>query len=180
MKTLTKFNPFLVIIIAIAFASCNGKPGSTSVKDSTATATSTTTITTTPRTPASTVNFVLDSLGIKDDGERKICKVYDEAMTAYVDALRASLADTTNLSIQTKTAIDKEFDAKFKAIQPDIDNLKKQSSPMEAMKMVQFIVAYEGQRQGPLLAHYAEVMSKRANAILLKKTDSILKKNKNQ
>jgi len=180
MKTLAKFNPFLVVIIAIAFTSCGGKSGSTTVKDSTATATSTTTVTTTTTgTPASRVNFVLDSLGIKDDGERKICKVYDEAMTAYVDALKASIADTTNLSIQTKTAIDKEFDAKFKAIQPEIDNLKKQSNPMEAMKMVQFIAIYEGQRQGPLLAHYAEVMSKRANAALMKKTDSILKKNKN-
>jgi hypothetical protein len=141
-------------VVSIFIASCKGKTGSASSSGSTATSGS-------AASTASISNSVVDSLKITDPDEKKVCALYDECVTVYLDEMKALAADTGKLNSAQRTDIEKKYQDKVKALQPDIDRLQKsfQVNPMEAIKFASFS-AYESRRIVAIVAVYEKSILK--------------------
>jgi hypothetical protein len=175
MNTHKNLALYLLMIAPFAFASCSGNQSSTTVKDSTSATTKTTTTVKATRSPAERFGFVIDSIGITDPDEKKVCGLYDEVMTAYLDSLKIALADTASIDIQKKSWFDKKYQEKINAIQPEIESLKAhyKASPMEAVKMMSFM-GYEQTREVGIVDKYYGIAVKKGQAAAQKKIDSVM------
>lgn len=132
MKTLLKLNLCLLSVIALIAVSCKGKSGSASSSAST------------PGAAAATAKgtTVMDSLNITDPDEKKICALYDEAITDYLTNSKILLGDTSKAAVAQRAALDAKWKAKEAEIKPQVQDWQKrvQGNPMEAMKFAQFSI----------------------------------------
>ena len=149
MKTRSKLSLFLLAVVAIIAVGCKGKSNSSSSSsgsDAVASAKGTT---------------VMDSLNITDPDEKKVCALYDDAITDYLKEFKTALTDTSKEAEARREDLDKKWKEKEKEIQPQVDALraKMQTVPAEATKFVQFS-AYESQRLMGVMAEYQKMMMK--------------------
>lgn len=147
MKNRSKLSLLLLAIVAIIAAGCKGKSGSSSSgADAVASAKG---------------NSVMDSLKITDPDEKKVCALYDDAITDYIKEFKAGIADTTKEADARREALDKKWHEKELAIKPQLEALrvKMATVPAEASKFVQFST-YESQRLMSIVADYQKAMLK--------------------
>ena len=151
MKTLLKLNLCLLSVIALIAVSCKGKSGSASSSAST------------PGAAAATAKgtTVMDSLNITDPDEKKVCALYDDAITDYLKEFKTALTDTSKAANARREELNKKWQAKEKEIQPQVEALrvKMLAVPAEATKFAQFS-AYESQRLMGIMAEYQKAMLK--------------------
>ena len=155
MKTQFKLSLLAVAVAVIFAASCKGKTDSSATTAATSSA---------PEAAASAKRAgVIDSLNITDPEEKKLCSLYDEAVSEYIKEIELVASDTTRLKTFQDSAFDKKFAAETKKFEPELkawsNNLK--SSPVELMKFEKFSV-YESQRLMPAVAKFEQVYLKKA------------------
>jgi gas vesicle protein len=124
MKTQLKLSICVLAIITVVSTACKGQPGS-----------------------ASKSNKVLDSLKITDADEIKICTLYDQVVTEYLNQMKELSTSGTQPTAAQAADISKKYQQQVKAIQPQIDSFKKNiaANPQEALKFAQFY-SYEATR----------------------------------
>ena len=149
MKTLSKFNLCVLAAAAIFAASCKGKPAS-----SVPTSNSTTAV-------SAKGNSVMDSLNITDPDEKKVCALYDDAITDYLSNSKLLLTDTSKAAEAQRKALDEKWRVKEAEIKPQVQALQQRvaMNPSEAMKFAQFSV-YESKRLMALMSIYQKEMMK--------------------
>ncbi|BAU55106.1 hypothetical protein [Mucilaginibacter gotjawali] len=159
MKAQINLKLCVAIVICIFIAACKGKASSGSTASSTAASPAASGSVT---ANAKKSNSVIDSLNITDADEKKVCTLYDECITVYLDEMKALAADTSKLDSQERNAIEKKYQDKIKELQPQIDNLKKnfQAYPAEAFKFASFS-AYESKRIMAVLPGYESAILKK-------------------
>jgi hypothetical protein len=135
MKTFSKLSFFLLAAVAIIAVSCKAKPGAAATSDGSDIVAST------------KGNSVMDSLNISDPDEKKVCALYDDAITDYLKELKTLSTDTSKAAAAQKTALDQKYKDREKEIQPQIEAMRRKiaMNPTEAMKFTQFSV-YESKR----------------------------------
>jgi len=135
MKTLSKLSLFVLAVAAIIAVSCKGKPGSGSASAGSDVVASV------------KGNSVMDSLNISDPDEKKVCALYDDAITDYLKELKTLSADTSKAAAVQRADVDKKYQDKEKEIQPQIEAMRRKIAlnPAEAMKFTQFSM-YESKR----------------------------------
>jgi FtsZ-binding cell division protein ZapB len=148
MKTRSKRSLFLLAVVAIVAVSCKGKSNSSSSSNS-------------ETAVSAKGNSVMDSLRITDPDEKKVCALYDDAITDYIKEFKNGLTDTSKDANARREALDQKWKEKEKEIQPQIEALrvKMNTVPTEAAKFVQFS-AYESQRLMGIMAEYQKAMMK--------------------
>jgi hypothetical protein len=153
MKTLSKFNFFVVAAIAVVALSCKPKAGS-SGSDAVSATNSTT-------AASSKGNSVMDSLNITDPDEKKICALYDDAITDYLTNLKTLTTDTTAAAKAKRDELDKKWRERDSTIKPQVEALQRKvaMNPAEAMKFAQFSV-YESKRLMPVMMEYEKSVLK--------------------
>jgi len=159
MKAQINLKLCVLMVVAIFIASCKGKTGSGSTAGS---GPASAAASGSGAAAASKSNSVIDSLSITDGDEKKVCTLYDECVTVYLDEMKALAADTSKLDSQERTAIEKKYEDKIKELQPQIDNLKKnfQVYPAEAFKFASFS-AYESKRIMAVIPGYESAILKK-------------------
>jgi len=147
MKTRSKLNMVALALVAIIAVACKGKSSSS---------TSNSTVAESPKG-----NSVMDSLSITDPDAKKVCALYDDAITDYMKEFKSSLTDTTKEAEARRQALDKKWRDKEKEIQPQLEALRKKMmvSPNETAKFAQFS-AYESRRLMSVVAEYQKLMMK--------------------
>jgi len=148
MKTSSKLSLFLLAMVAIIALGCKGKSNSSSSAVS--------------ETAASAKgNSVMDSLSITDPDEKKVCALYDDAITDYLKEFKSALTDTSKAANARREELDKKWQEKEKEIKPQVEALriKMATVPAEATKFAQFS-AYESQRLMSIVADYQKAMLK--------------------
>ncbi|MGZ3999573.1 MAG: hypothetical protein ACXVIY_03045 [Mucilaginibacter sp.] len=150
MKTRSKLSLFLLAIVAIIAVGCKGKTNSSSSSSSASDA-----------TVSAKGNSVMDSLSITDPDEKKVCALYDDAITDYLKEFNTALTDTSKAANARREELDKKWQEKEKAIQPQVEALrvKMVAIPTEAAKFAQFS-AYESKRLMSVVAEYQKAMLK--------------------
>ena len=159
MKPQINLKLCVAIFISVFIAGCKGKTSSGSTAGSgTASPAASGSVT----ANASKSNSVIDSLNITDADEKKVCTLYDECITVYLDEMKELSADTSKFDSQQRNAIEKKYQDKIKELQPQIDNLKKnfQAYPAEAFKFASFS-AYESRRIMAVLPGYETAILKK-------------------
>jgi hypothetical protein len=153
MKTLSKFNFFVVVAIAVIALSCKPKAGS-SGSDAVSATNSTT-------AASAKGNSVMDSLNITDPDEKKICALYDDAITDYLTNIKTLASDTTAAARAKRDELDKKWKEKDEAIKPQVEAMQRKiaMNPSEALKFAQFSV-YESKRMMPIMMEYQKAMMK--------------------
>jgi hypothetical protein len=152
MKTLSNPGLYVLAVAAIFAASCKGKTDSSAASGSAAGA-----------APASVQaakgGSVIDSLQITDPAEVKLCKLYDDAVTEYMNRVQLALTDTSKVKSTDYTDIDKKFKDESEKLQPEIKNLQVTltSNPVELMKFEKFSI-YEGQRMAAIATKFGLLM----------------------
>lgn len=148
MKTFSKTGLYLLAVIAIVAVSCKGKTSSSSSSPS-------------ETAVSAKGNSVMDSLSISDPDEKKVCALYDDAITDYVKEFKSAFTDTTKAAAARREALDKKWQEKEQAIKPQLEALrvKMAASPAETEKFVQFS-AYESKRLMGVMAEYQKAMMK--------------------
>jgi hypothetical protein len=149
MKTLSKFNLCILAAAAIFAVSCKGKSASSSSSSNSTTAVS------------AKGNSVMDSLNITDPDEKKICALYDDAITDYLTNSKLLLSDTSKAAEAQRKALDEKWKAKEEAIKPQVQawQQKVAMNPSEAVKFAQFSV-YESKRLMSLMSIYQKNLMK--------------------
>jgi len=152
MKTLSKLNLFLLAAVAIVAVSCKGKSGS---PGSSVPATNSTSAV------SAKGNSVMDSLNITDPDVKKICALYDDAITDYVANMKTLTTDTSAAARQKIEDINKKWKEKDEAIKPQVEAMQRKvaMNPAEAMKFVQFS-AYESKRIMAVMLPYEQSLLK--------------------
>ena len=150
MKTLLKFNFFALAAIAIVAVACKPKPGSGAVS-----ATNSTTA------ASAKGNTVMDSLNITDPDEKKICALYDDAITDYLTNMKTLTTDTSKAAEEKRKELDDKWKAKEAAIKPQVENWRRKvaMNPSEAMKFAQFSM-YESKRLMAIMMDYEKSVLK--------------------
>jgi len=148
MKTRPKLSLFLLAIVAIIAVGCKGKSNSSSSANS-------------ETAVSAKGNSVMDSLSITDPDEKKVCALYDDAITDYLKEFKTALTDTSKAANARREELNKKWQAKEKEIQPQVEALrvKMLAVPAEATKFAQFS-AYESQRLMGIMAEYQKAMLK--------------------
>jgi hypothetical protein len=148
MKTRSKLNLFLLAAVATIAVGCKGKSNSSS------SAVSETAV-------SAKGNSVIDSLSITDPDEKKVCALYDDAITDYLKEFKTALTDTSKEANAKREELDKKWQEKEKSIQPQVEALRVKmiAVPTEAAKFAQFS-AYESQRLMGVMAEYQKAMMK--------------------
>jgi hypothetical protein len=148
MKTLSKLSLFLLAAVAIVAAGCKGKSSSSSSSASDAAV-------------SAKGNSVMDSLSITDPDEKKVCALYDDAITDYIKEFKTSLTDTSKEANARRAELGRKWQEKEKEIQPQVEALrvKMTTVPAEAEKFAQFS-AYESKRLMGVMAEYQKMMLK--------------------
>jgi len=146
MKTRSKLSLIVLAFIVISAIACKGKSNSSSGSDIVA---------------SSKGNSVMDSLNITDSDEKKVCALYDDAITDYIKEFKTVLTDTSKAAIGRREELDKKWKEKEKEIQPQVEALRNKVAtvPGEAAKFAQFS-AYESRRLMSVIADYQKVMMK--------------------
>jgi hypothetical protein len=154
MKTRVKLSLLAAALIAIIVASCKGKPGSSSLSGSDASTPSAT-------AAAAKGNTVMDSLSITDPDEKKICGLYDDAVTDYLTNTKVLFGDTSKAADAQRKALDDKWKAKEAEIKPQVQDWQKRiaGNPAEAMKFAQFSI-YESKRLMGVMAQYQKNLMK--------------------
>jgi hypothetical protein len=147
MKTFSKLSLVLLTVVAIYTAGCKGKSGSSSSSSG--------------DVVSSKGNSVLDSLNITDPDEKKVCALYDDAITDYIKEFRTSMTDTSKEAEARREDLDKKWKAKEEEIKPQLEALrvKMETVPAEATKFAQFST-YETRRLMGVVADYQKAMMK--------------------
>ena len=153
MKTLSKFNFFVLAAIAVVAVSCKPKAGSSgsdavSATNSTAAA-------------SSKGNSVMDSLNITDPDEKKICALYYDAITDYLTNIKTLTTDTGAAAKAKRDELDKKWRQRDSTIKPQIEAWQRKiaMNPAEAMKFAQYW-AYESKRLMPVMMDYEKAILK--------------------
>lgn len=147
MKTLSKLNLVALALVAIIAVACKGKSGSSGSNSTVA--------------ESAKGNSVMDSLSITDPDAKKVCALYDDAITDYMKEFKGLLIDTSKEAEARRDALDKKWREKEKEIQPQLEALRKKMmvSPTETAKFAQFS-AYESRRLMSVVAEYQKLMMK--------------------
>jgi len=89
----------------------------------------------------------MDSLNITDPDEKKVCALYDDAITDYLTQVRTLAADTTKAAAAQRADLDKKYKEREQEIKPQVEAMRRKvaMNPGEAMKFMQFSV-YESKR----------------------------------
>jgi len=147
MKTLSKLSLIVISVTIIAIA-CKQKSNSSSSAG-------------TDVVTSSKGNSVMDSLSITDPDEKKICALYDDAITDYLKEFKTLLSDTSKAAIARRDELDKKWKEKEKEIQPQVEAFRKKVAlvPGEALKFSQFSV-YESRRLMSVIVDYQKMMMK--------------------
>jgi hypothetical protein len=153
MKTILKLNLFVLAGIAIIAVSCKPKSGSSS-SDAVSATNSTT-------AASAKGNSVMDSLNITDPDEKKICALYDDAITDYLTNMKTLTSDTTSAAKAKREELDKKWKEKEEAIKPQVEAWRQKvaMNPSEALKFTQFSV-YESKRLMGIMMEYEKNMLK--------------------
>ncbi|HZY37686.1 MAG TPA: hypothetical protein VFE53_13605 [Mucilaginibacter sp.] len=153
MKTILKVNLFILAAIAVVAISCKGKSGS-SGSDAVSATNSTT-------AASAKGNSVMDSLNITDPDEKKVCALYDDAITDYLTNIKTLSTDTSAAAKQKRDDLDKKWKEKEAAIKPQVESLRQKiaMNPTEALKFTQFSV-YESKRLMGVMMEYEKNMLK--------------------
>lgn len=108
-------------------------------------------------------NKVLDSLHITDPGEQKVLALYDDCISEYLTDWSKLASNPSSATTAQRNDIEKSYQARAKALKPDIDALRQKlvSNNAELMKFVQFS-QYESQRMMVLLPKYQQALMKNA------------------
>ncbi len=148
MKTSLKLSLFLLASVAIIAAGCKGKSNSSSSTNS-------------ETAVSAKGNSVMDSLSITDPDEKKVCALYDDAITDYVKEFKSALTDTSKEANARREELDKKWEEKEKDLKPQVEALRVKmiAVPAEAAKFAQFS-AYESQRLMGVMAEYQKAMMK--------------------
>jgi len=103
----------------------------------------------------------LDSLNITDPDEKKVCALYDDAITDYLSNSKLLLTDTSKAAEAQRKALDEKWRVKEAEIKPQVQALQQRvaMNPSEAMKFAQFSV-YESKRLMALMSIYQKEMMK--------------------
>ena len=136
MKTDSKFSLLLITgAMSAIMVSCKHKTDS-SVPDANST-----------EAVSAKGNSVMDSLKITDADEKKVCALYDDAITDYLTNVKTLIADTSKDAQDKRKALDDKWKLKEAEINPQLDAVrdKMRANPTEAFKFVQFS-AYEAKR----------------------------------
>lgn len=138
MKTLLNFSLIFVAGAAFVTVSCKSKTGSA---DSSVPATNST------QAASAKGNSVMDSLNISDPDEKKVCALYDDAVTDYLTNFKTLMTDTGKDAQDKRKALDAKWKQKEAEIKPQVDALREKvrANPQEAMKFMQFST-YETKR----------------------------------
>jgi len=149
MKTTSKFTLLMLVAAAVVAVSCKGKPDSGQ-----SSASSSATV-----EPSKKASGIIDSLNITNADEKKVCALYDEAISEYIKQINAVVADTGRLKAFQDSAFDKKFAEESKKLKPEMDNLtnRLRTDPVELMKFEKFSV-YESQRLIPARAAFEKIM----------------------
>jgi hypothetical protein len=150
MKTQFKLSFFVWAGVAVMAAGCKGKNDSSSAASSASDVVA-----------SSKGNSVMDSLSITDPDEKKVCALYDDAITDYMKELKTLSTDTSKAAAQKRADLDKEYRDKEKAIRPQIEAVRQKlvSNPMEESKFIQFS-AYESKRLMSVMTDYTKGIMK--------------------
>lgn len=141
MKTNSKLSLLLITgLAAVITVSCKSKPGSASDSAGVPATNSTQAV-------SAKSNSVMDSLGITDPDEKKICALYDDAITDYITNYKTLMTDTGKDAQAQRKALDEKWKQKEAEIKPQVDAMrdKVRANSQEAIKFVQFS-AYESKR----------------------------------
>jgi hypothetical protein len=108
---------------------------------------------------SSRASKLIDSLHITNSDEIKICDLYDEVITDYMNEMKQWSAGNSKANTAEANAIGKKYQQKVKDIQPQINNFKKtiQGNYQEAMKFAQFC-SLEAQRWFGIMSQYQKGM----------------------
>ena len=103
----------------------------------------------------------MDSLSITDPDEKKVCALYDDAVTDYLKEFKTAFADTSKEAAARREDLDKKWQEKEKDIKPQLEALrvKMTTVPGEAAKFAQFSM-YESKRLMGIMAEYQKAMMK--------------------
>jgi len=150
MKTLLKLNLFFLTATAVIAVSCKGKSGSSSVPATNSTS-----------AVSAKGNSVMDSLNITDPDVKKICALYDDAITDYVTNMKMLTTDTSAAAKQKIDELDKKWKEKDEAIKPQVEAMRRKvaMNPAEALKFAQFST-YEAKRIMAVMLPYEQSMLK--------------------
>jgi len=153
MKNRLKINFFVLAAIALVAVSCKPKSGSSGSG-----AVSSTNSTTAASAKG---NSVLDSLSITDPDEKKICALYDDAITDYLTNLKTLTTDTGAAAKAKRDELDKKWRQRDSTIKPQVEALQRKvaMNPSEAMKFAQFSM-YESKRLMPVMMDYEKAIMK--------------------
>jgi hypothetical protein len=153
MKTLLKINFFVLAAVALIAVSCKPKSGSTG--SGAVSATNSTTA------ASAKGNSVMDSLNITDPDEKKVCALYDDAITDYLTNMKTLTSDTTAAAKAKRDDLDKKWKEKDAEIKPQVEALQRKiaMNPSEALKFAQFS-AYESKRLMGIMLEYEKAMMK--------------------
>jgi len=155
MKTLSKLSLFVLAVVAVIAVSCKGKQDSGSASNSSSGSNS-------PAAVASAKgNSVMDSLNISDPDEKKVCALYDDAITDYLTQIKTLAADTSKAAAAQRAALDMKYQDREKEIKPQVEAMRRKvaMNPDEAMKFMQFSV-YESKRVMAIYGDYTQKMLK--------------------
>ncbi len=152
MKTLSKLNLFVLAAVAVAAVACKSKSASTSGDAPAANSES---------AVSSKGNSVMDSLNITDPDAKKICALYDDAVTDYMNNWKTLATDTSKEANDKRKALDAKWKQKEQEIKPQVEAWRQKvaTNPAEAMKFAQFS-AYESRRLMAIMADYEKAMMK--------------------
>jgi len=153
MKTMLKLNLFVLAGMAIIAVSCKSK-SSSSGSDAVSATNSTT-------AASAKGNSVMDSLNITDPDEKKICALYDDAITDYLTNIKTLTSDTGAAARAKRDELDKKWRQRDSTIKPQIEAWQRKiaMNPAEAIKFAQYW-AYESKRLVPVMMDYEKAMLK--------------------
>ncbi len=147
MKTYLKISIFSLAGVAL-LAACKGKSDSSSSSGSDIVA-------------SSKGQSVMDSLSINDPDEKKVCALYDDAVSDYLKEWKTLGADTSKAAAQKRGDLDKEYREKDKEIKPQLEALRQKISanPAELSKFMQFSM-HESKRLMSIMGDYQQSLMK--------------------
>jgi hypothetical protein len=104
---------------------------------------------------------VIDSLKITDGDEIKICKLYDDVVTEYMNEWQTYAAHNTKPTAAQSAEISKKFQAREQELKPQIEAFRKKvaSNYPQMMNFVQFC-SYESMRVYAIVTKYQGGMYK--------------------
>ncbi len=149
MKTFLKFNILVLTGAAILAVSCKGKNDSSSASSASSIVAS------------SKGSSVMDSLNITDPDEKKVCALYDDAVTDYMTEFKTLSTDTSKAAAQRRADLNKQYQEKEKSIKPQIEAMRQRiaTNPAELSKFMQFSM-YESRRVMSVMGDYEKAMMK--------------------